>query len=813
MMKKTFTLLLVLVLGCISVKAVPAYPFKKTVTLSDGSKVELTLRGDEHYKFYSGNDGFAYRKVNNKFERFSMAQAHSEWSSMLTSASNERRARTRGAGTPSANLTGKKKGLVILMQFKDLEFVTPEPQKAFDRFFNERGYNENGMAGSVKDYFLAQSYDQLDIDFDVVGPYTASDSMAYYGSHAIISGREHNDAHPAELIAEAVELASPDVDYSKYDWDGDSIVDQVFVIYAGYAEAQGASENTIWPHEWSLRALGQDFKYNGVYLSTYGCAAELMGDGVNDTGIMDGIGTACHEFSHCLGLPDMYDTSDSNNFGMGYWDVMDAGSYLDNSRTPAGYSSYERMFAGWLTPTELKGNMTRVSDMKPLAQSPECYILYNEGNKDEYYLLENRQNIGFDAALFGHGLLVLHVDYNAEAWRNNNVNTNPERQRMTIIPADGEYGLYKYESLAGDLFPGYSNNTMLTNYTTPAAITYNANTDGSYFMNKPIDNITESEDGLISFVALRPELPVPNVYEATATEGEGSFTISWPAVNGAAVYELELSQLGIAPSDPKDALLREYDFEGTVTASLGFTDISSKMGEYGLPGWTGENLFTSPDKLRFGTSKTNGSLRTPTWPTPQSTDVTIVMGTSMVKGIDKVEGILKVAYGNEGDRPTYESSDFEITEDGQLVFHFNIRKDLFWMEIRPEARMCLNYLAIYDGEWTAEQLGIAKARKASLTRGVTVSNYTTDTNSITFTDLDTASRYMYRIRAIGEEGNYSLWSEENSFQFGTSGISNIIMNDNSASRRIYDLNGRYVGTDANGLRKGVYICDGKKIVK
>jgi hypothetical protein len=470
------------------------------------------------------------------------------------------------------------------------------------------------------------------------------------------------------------------------------------------------------------------------------------------------------------------------------------------------------MFAGWLTPTELKGDMTRISGMKALVDAPEAYILYNEGNKNEYYLLENRQQKGFDAGLYGHGLLVVHVDYNADAWASNVVNTSSARQRMTIVPADNELKV-TLKGLAGDPFPGIANNTSLTNYTTPAAAVYNANTDGSYLMNKPIDSITESEDGLISFVALRPEVPVPNVDEATAEEGEGSFTISWPAVDGATGYEFELSEFGVAPTDPKDALVREYDFAGTVTKSVGFNDISGKLGEYGLAGWSGESLYTSPDKLRIGTSKSNGSVKTPTWATPQSTDMTIVMGTSMVKGVSKVEGTLKVAYGNEGDKPTYETAGFEITEDGQYVFHFNIRKDLFWLEIHPEARINLNYLAIYDGEWTAEQLGIAKARKAAATRGATASIFTTETNSITLTDLNTSSRYTYRIRTVGEEGFYSLWSEEKSFQFSTSGISNIIMNENSASHRIYDLNGRYVGTDANGLRKGVYIRDGKKIVK
>jgi hypothetical protein len=499
---------------------------------------------------------------------------------------------------------------------------------------------------------------------------------------------------------------------------------------------------------------------------------------------------------------------------MSFWDVMDQGSYGGSysGNVPSGYTSYERMFAGWLTPTELKGDMTRVSGMKALVDAPEAYILYNEGNRDEYYLLENRQQKGFDASLYGHGLLVVHVDYNADVWGSNRVNIASTRQRMTIVPADNNFS-FSIKGFAGDPFPGIANNTALTNYTTPAAITNTANADGSYFMNKPIDSITESEDGLISFVALRPEVPVPNVDEATAEEGEGSFTISWPAVDGATGYEFELSEFGVAPTDPKDALEREYDFAGTVTKSVGFNDISGKLGEYGLAGWSGESLFTSPDKLRIGTSKSNGYVKTPTWATPQSTDMTIVLGTSMVKGVSKVEGTLKVAYGNEGDKPTYETAGFEITEDGQYVFHFNIRKDLFWLEIHPEARINLNYLAIYDGEWTAEQLGIAKARKAAATRGASPSVFTTETNSITLTDLNTSSRYTYRIRTVGEEGFYSLWSEEKSFQFSTSGISNIIMNENSASHRIYDLNGRYVGTDANGLRKGVYIRDGKKIVK
>ncbi len=494
-----------------SVQAVTARPgVKKTIRQADGTVVELTLRGDEYFSFYTDATGAAYKLLpGDKLQPLTAEQVSDTWTKCRRARSIDRPARTRGNGKPTASTTGKHRGLVILMRFKDQDFVTPEPQKVYDRFFNERGYNEYGMSGSVKDYFLEQSYGQLDIDFDVVGPYTTSEPMAYYGSHVIVDGIEWNDAHAVDFAAEAVELASADVDYSIYDWNNNGIVNQVFIIYAGYAEAQWADPETIWPHEWDLRLLGREFVYNGVQVRTYGCANELKGDGKTDTGILEGIGTACHEFSHGLGLRDMYNTEVSGvSFGMSVWDILDFGSYLNDSRTPAGFTSYERWFCGWLQPTELKGDMTQITGMKPLVEAPECYVMYNEANDKECYLLENRQKIGFDSYLPGHGLLVLHVDFDESAWINNTMNVDPDHQRMTIIPADGEL-LTTDASLAGDPFPGTTGNTALTNYTTPASTLYNANSDGRYFMNKAIDSITESDDGLISFVALRPEQDVP----------------------------------------------------------------------------------------------------------------------------------------------------------------------------------------------------------------------------------------------------------------------------------------------------------------
>lgn len=792
-------------------QAVPAKPgAKKTIRQADGTVVELTLRGDEHFAFYTDASGAAFKlQPGDKLVPMSAEQVSETWTKARQARKIDHRARTRGIGDRPTATTGKHRGLVILMQFKDQKFVTPEPQQTFDRFFNEVGYNENGMTGSVKDYFLAQSYNQLDIDFDVVGPYTAADSMAYYGSHAIIDDREENDAHPAEFIAQAVDSAADEVDYSNYDWDGDGIVDQVFVIFAGYAEAQGASPETIWPHEWTLETLPKEYIYNGVRITTYGCAAELKGDGVTNTDIMDGIGTACHEFSHCLGLPDMYDTENSVNYGMGYWDVMDAGSYLDDSCTPAGYTSYERWFCGWLEPTELKGDMTQIAGMKPLAESPECYVLYNEGNKNEYYLLENRQNAGFDAALFGHGLLVLHVDYDRDTWENNMINVDPEHQRLTIIPADGEYGLYSYKSLAGDPYPGITENTALANYSTPASTVFNANSDGKYFMNKSIDSITESEDGLISFVALRPIIDTPDAAQATQIEGEPSFHITWSSVDDAAGYQLELTDNYTI--DPAESIIIESDFAKTQTESVGSTDISSNLADYDLDGWKGEKLFTSPNKLLIGSPEEPGMLRTATGYVPSSKTVTVVIG---AEGVDNtpIGGTIYLFRGNKEDKTWNGKGYYLNSENGTHLYHFtDIEKDYFYVRIKPDPQMYINYLAAYDGVWVANELGL----DGSDITGKPASKKTifeTTTNSYTLTELNPEHQYTYRVCAKDADGYLSAWTPEQQLLFTPSAISTVQIAPQQPGV-IFDLQGRPRGTNLSALPKGIYIIGGKKVVK
>ena len=796
--------------------AVPAKPgLKKKVTLKDGSTVELSLKGDEHFSFYTDANNQPCLLKNRELKMLTNEEVSEMWTAnkkqRIEKAGQEmlRRA-ARRAGKPSSTNTGTQRGLVILVEFKDVKFVTENPQPTFQRFFNEEGYNEGGMAGSVKDYFKKQSYDNLTIEFDVVGPYTTANDMEYYGAHyKDDSGNEHNDIHPVLMVREAVDAAhEAGVDFSKYDWDKDGNVDQVFVIYAGYSEAQGAAPETIWPHEWALSVENKRVKYDGVWINTYGCAAELRG---SEGTTMDGIGTACHEFSHCLGLPDMYDTDYSGGYGMGYWDVMNGGSYLDNSRTPAGYTSYERWFSGWMEPVEIK-ELTQIEGMKPLATHAEAYVLYNEGRKKditgEYYLLENRQPVGFDAKLYGHGMLILHVDYNEGAWTSNKVNDDVDHQRCTIIPADNQFAENQYKDLAGDPWPGVTGNTLLNNYSTPAATVFSKNSDGQNFMNKQIDHITEDVDAMtISFVACRPEMPVPDVEESTVSEqtSDNSVTISWNAVEGAVGYELELTSKDKAPDTPEDALLRDYDFAKFYSKTPSYSAINGDLASYGMSNWTGTNLYTTPDKLRFGTSQTTGSLKSPWWYTPSSTNATLVLGANIVN--DAVKGTVTYSNGDVEDGKVRNieevgTEEFEVTGNQKVLVHLkNINKAAYQFLIAPEARIYLNYLAIYDGIWTAEQLGINSSSSVPR-RAVSTQVYPTETNSITLKDLSDKKTYSYRLRSKGEDDNYSAWSTAKEFEIAPTGIQSIstkVNTDNTV--RYFDLQGREV----NGATKGLLI--------
>jgi hypothetical protein len=270
-------------------------------------------------------------------------------------------------------------------------------------------------------------------------------------------------------------------------------------------------------------------------------------------------------------------------------------------------------------------------------------------------------------------------------------------------------------------------------------------------------------------------------------------------------YELELTSKDKAPDTPEDALLRDYDFAKFYSKTASYSAINGNLSSYGMDGWTGTNLYTTPNKLRFGTSQKTGSLKTPWWYTPSSTNATLVLGANIVK--DAVKGTITYSNGDlEGTAvkniEEVGTVEFEVTGDQKVLVHLkNINKAAYQFLIAPEAQMYLSYLAIYDGIWTAEQLGINSSSSVPR-RAVSTQVYPTETNSITLKDLSDKKTYSYRLRSKGEDDNYSAWSTAKEFEMAPTGIQSIstkVNTDNTV--RYFDLQGREV----NGATKGLLI--------
>lgn len=452
------------------------------------------MRGDEFCHYWQDADGGIYvRRADADIYEQADKDSICSRADMLRAKANAARMRRApwAGGDGSRAYTGTKRGLIILVEFTDMKFSEGNTRELYDRIANEEGFRDvKGFNGSVSDYFKAQSDGQFEMKFDVVGPVQMPNRYRYYGQDY---GGAGSDRYVGKMIATACEEAAKEVRLSDYDWNGDGEADQVFVLYAGRGQASGGDANTIWPHEGRLSGVGssqEPVTIDGIRIDTYACSCEL---GVNGT--IDGIGTICHEFSHCFGLPDTYN-KDQTRYGMFIWDIMDYGNYLDDSFTPAGYTSLERMLIGWRQPVALTRD-TVITGMKPLSEGGRSYIIRNDSHPDEFYLLENRQNTGWDAALYGRGLLILHVNYDKSAWESNSVNAY-SNQRCTIFHADNSDGKTDVADAAGDPYP-YGSNNSLTNTSVPAATVTNANTDGSLLMNKQVTGITQNADGTISF--------------------------------------------------------------------------------------------------------------------------------------------------------------------------------------------------------------------------------------------------------------------------------------------------------------------------
>jgi M6 family metalloprotease-like protein len=461
--------------------AVPATPHPVVRTLPDGSQITVLLRGDEYFKYELTTDGYLIRETDQGFYEYARMLPEGGFMPTGIRANNperrtgdERRLITTLQPYPDMTLlnvqrriaksaeqkdetaaskvfprTGSPKSIVILVNFSDVAYVTPNAKNAFTNLLNEPGYSANGGTGSARDYFKTASFGVSSPEFVVVGPYTLPNTRSFYGEN----NTDGDDKNPRQMVVDACKAANADgVNFSVYDTDLDGVVDNVFIYYAGHNEAEGGPKETVWPHRWGLST---PLSLNNVLISGYACTSELRGSSGSN---MCGIGTFAHEFGHVYGLPDYYATNGASHHTLSNWNIMDGGAYLNSGRTPPTYSVYDRFQIGWITPTLLKSPLDVT--LTELQSTNKGYIITQSGNHNmsgsspsptEFFTLENRQKTGWDTYLPNSGMLITRINYNSTTWRNNGPNNDALLMGVDIIEADG---IASNSSLAGDVFPG-----------------------------------------------------------------------------------------------------------------------------------------------------------------------------------------------------------------------------------------------------------------------------------------------------------------------------------------------------------------------
>lgn len=697
------------VLAAIAIQAMPVKPgICRNITLADGTVVKAELVGDEHLTYWRTADGACYRQTPSAgvFSKVELSALQSEYDAVVAQKAAREKAILESARTSmpvkkveGSKFQGKKKCLVILANFADTKFKPEHTLDLYKQIINGENYSDEtlGFKGSVRDYFKAQSGGQFEIDFDVVGPVDLPKGYAGYGKNDA-SGRDQA-ALVYPMVEDAVNLAKDQVtDWKQYDWDGDGLVEEVFVLYAGHGQAKYPQDpDLVWPHK---SAIDPMTVADGVKVSVYACSSEL-----GATEAIDGIGAFCHEFSHCMGLKDHYDIN-GRGYGTGFWDIMCFGCYNGNSFLPAEYNSYEKMFCGWKEPIVLNAEPQKIEGMKALAAGGDTYIFYNDGNENEYYMLENRQKTGWDAALPGEGLIVLHVDYSKGAWEDNQVNYNAARQRMTVIPADNTLGSTD-EDKAGDAWP-YQGNNSLTNYSRPACTVYNANTDGTGYMNKYLLNITQNADGTISF----------EYTTKSATKQD----------------------------KPEGALLYET-----------FDNCSGIGGNDGI--WDGDNVGLAdffPDNDGWsGTPKTGANK-------------CALLGNATRKA-NAVTPSFKIS---EPVVISFLAAPYTGSSDNKLILAANYGCD---------AVLDVTEFTLVPGQWTEVKANVTGSGDAAI-------RFKTNDKGV----------FIDNVCVI---------------PVSLAGISSATADQSSKNGEIYSIDGRYMGKSVSDLRPGIYVMNGKKLVK
>lgn len=515
-MKKSFLLALSLLTLSLGASAVPAKRMVYTMKQSDGTTIQVYKHGERYCAYYTTLDGkvlysnpdanydLCYANVENgkvvptrivahDIDQRTPAELDYLSTCTINAASPEvveqsgvRKAiyssTADGLGKYGTSALGSVNSIgtphipVILVNYADVKLQSYSTEELYQRILTEEGYSDNnGSVGSVRDYFVDNSKGMFTPDFKVVGTVTLSKDRSYYGANR--GGGNGSDIRADEMVVEAIELAAKQgVDFTQFERDGK--VENVIVVYAGMGEASGGSPETIWPHEYDFAR-----DVNGIRFNSY-----FVGNELNSSGRTDGVGTLVHEFSHALGLPDLYVTNYSydNDSGFGYFSVMDTGCYGGGGYRPVGYTAYEKSYLGWLEIPQILDPQSVTLANSATSDKNYAVRVNNPYSTTEYFIIENRTpDKWFVSGNIG-GVQETHIAYSRSQWQSNTLNNVQNKKRAHIITADKS--TITYSATADMLYGNGTNNiTRMPLYS------------GSNLNDNEIYRILRHEDGTVTF--------------------------------------------------------------------------------------------------------------------------------------------------------------------------------------------------------------------------------------------------------------------------------------------------------------------------
>lgn len=766
-MKKIILAFCLLFLVAGVARAVPAKPGFRTYRQSDGSTINVELRGDEHHHSLVTEDGltieradngdFYYRTAvgvtavrahnpgNRRHDEAAFVIAQKESLSMKAQASSPagskvvRRASSARRKSQVPN-TGVAKVPILLVEYSDKKMSNDKA--AFVTHYTKG-------PESVHQYFVDQSNGKYDPQFDVFGIYLLSGARATYGGNDSYG----NDKGVGRMVAEACDSASKAgiINWSDYDNNGDGECDVVIVVYAGVGEAQSSLSNSVWPCQWSLSDAGKYHdgpgarQYNGTTVDRFAVFNEIYGAS-DYSSRLDGIGTFCHEFSHCLGLPDFYETTyQYGYFGMCDWSLMDRGCYNNDGYTPIGYSAYEKSFMGWIDFIEPTPN-TQYTLPIFNNRNDSVIKIVSDINPNEYYVLENRHRQGWDKYIPGDGLLISHVSFIQSRWDANNPN-NGTVQLMTIFPADN---ILSERSEAGDLYG--TKNHELTDSTSPAAQLYltasGSPTGKAGLMGKPVTEINLNADGTVSLWYIKAEdenlgKTQPQLVDSTHITST-SFMPHWTAAQNADSYTLHIINKSKLPAY---SLLMTEDLSADTT-----TWEKSSTGTYKETGY-----------LRLGTTNATGYIVS-----KGSIDLTDFNGVSTVAVTGKTFGTganvpMKLSLLDEANVElatqtivlprVVEDSTFVIVLENPSGKPARVKIG----SVEKSKRIMLSKVEVYGGD---AQAAFQARRKTAVETGDSLERLITGIVDTCYnvTGLQANGTFVYEVKAVYTDSTESSWS-------------------------------------------------------